>query len=476
MKIFVKNYKKVYFFSLFGGIAFLFLAKQFSTFAKNGEGLWLQSSVLVIGWMLFLLRVLWIKSEDDYEESDADYFYYLGFIFTISTLAISFVPEILFSDGRKTISNKELLTSFGLGLITTIVGLVGRIILYLKYEKHITGAEDAVQRMSIVGDRFAKELSILTASMRSNLEEISKSYDYSSASLKDSTSNLSTEIKSLVVDLQELRKTTSHATVEIEVSAKQFVDRLTIDSTAIQDSALAFSDAITSFSASILKFKESLSVDEELSDFKQNLHQAQGAVLDFSKSMVVSRENSQSLSEQLQRLASAASVEGENLESRLHSITEVLGTYSAKLRDNLANIQNLTDTLSNSPVQIDDLYKQVNLLGDGLRGVNQNLTETTGLLSNLTEMGGKLNAVNNQFENLLKLALPVSILSGELENFNKKIKTVNEDFGDKAAIFFDTAFKSQKEFVSSLHNSQEMLDETHKALIESIKAIKSQFK
>src|SRR5204862_406504 len=70
--------------------------------------------------------LLWIRSRTtDASEADGETFYYLGFIYTLATLVATFAP-LLNSAERP--ESRQVLGFFGLGLITTFVGLAGRIV------------------------------------------------------------------------------------------------------------------------------------------------------------------------------------------------------------------------------------------------------------------------------------------------------------------------------------------------------------
>jgi hypothetical protein len=63
-------------------------------------------------------------------ENDADTFYYLGFLFTLATLIRSFWPYMpFFHAGEPQVTEGDVLGLFGLGLVTTLVGLAGRLVL-----------------------------------------------------------------------------------------------------------------------------------------------------------------------------------------------------------------------------------------------------------------------------------------------------------------------------------------------------------
>jgi len=81
---------------------------------------------LVVGLMVVYGVVLWIRSRTEHaSENDGETFYYLGFIYTLVTLVATFAP-LLNSAERP--ESRHVLGLFGLGLITTFVGLTGRIV------------------------------------------------------------------------------------------------------------------------------------------------------------------------------------------------------------------------------------------------------------------------------------------------------------------------------------------------------------
>jgi hypothetical protein len=475
MNILVKNYKKIYFFSLFGGVVFLFSAKQLSNYIDNGQNIWLQSSAFVIAWMLFLLSILWKKSEDDYEESDADYYYYLGFILTISTLAISFVPEVVFSQGSKAISNRDLLTSFGVGLITTIIGLIGRIVLYLKYERHITGAEDAVQRMSIVGDRFAKELATLTSSMRSNLEVISHSYDSSTSDLISSTGKLSNQIDLLAAEIQKLRFAASAAALDIGSATNKFEESLLISTKSTQSTAEVFSGAGKIFSSSIDEFTLKLAETMPFESLKGDLSRVQVSLLEFVGSLKSSNEHANSLGNNLGRLSEVIDTSGAGIGSRLSVLSDLLAAETVGFQIHSGSLKEFAESISRQSTKISEFEIKIGSLCENLNGLDKNFDQARRIFSGLSELEANFNSLNTQFSGFASMNLPLKAVSIELEKVVTQLGSMNTDWSLKASRLFDDALHSQREFVENLKTSQDALNETHTALIDAIKSIKSQF-
>jgi hypothetical protein len=475
MNLLVKNYKKIYFFSLFGGIVFLFVARQLSNYISNGQNIWLQSSAFVIAWMLFLLSILWKKSEDDYEESDADYYYYLGFILTISTLAISFVPEVVFSQTTKVISNRDLLTSFGVGLITTIIGLIGRIVLYLKYERHITGAEDAVQRMSIVGDRFAKELATLTSSMRSNLEVISHSYDSSASDLISSTGKLSNQINLLAEEIQKLRIAAGAAAIDIGVATNKFEESLLVSTKSTQSTADIFSDAGKVFSSSVDEFALKLAETMPFASFKDDLSRVQVSLLEFVGSLKSSNEYANSLANNLNRLSEVIDISGAGIGSRLSALSDSLVAETVGFQNHSGNLKEFAESISRQSAKISEFEIKIGSLCENLNGLDKNFDQARRIFSGISELETNFNSLNTQFSAFSSMQLPLKAVSTELEKVATQLGGMNTDWSLKASRLFDDAIQSQKEFIENLKTSQDALNETHTSLIDAIKSIKSQF-
>jgi len=107
------------------GVGVILTFSVWSAGPPGGSRHWTMTA-LVVGLMLVYGVFLWIRSRTAYAaETDGETFYYLGFIYTLATLVASFAP-LLNSPARP--ESRHVLGLFGLGLITTFVGLAGRIV------------------------------------------------------------------------------------------------------------------------------------------------------------------------------------------------------------------------------------------------------------------------------------------------------------------------------------------------------------
>jgi len=106
---------------------------------------------LVVGLMLVYGVVVWLRSRTAYaSEGDGETFYYLGFIYTLATLVATFAPLLSSSERPET---QHVLGLFGLGLITTFVGLAGRVVFAQTWTATPSGPEDNARRL---GDAYAE--------------------------------------------------------------------------------------------------------------------------------------------------------------------------------------------------------------------------------------------------------------------------------------------------------------------------------
>lgn len=114
------------------------------------------------------------------DEQIGDSFYYLGFLYTITALATS-----LFSleDGNF----DGLLKKFGIAIITTLIGLVGRIILSQFRENLDELEEEAESQISDAVRKLKTQLDMSVDLLRQQSENISKNTDQT---LQDSSASL----------------------------------------------------------------------------------------------------------------------------------------------------------------------------------------------------------------------------------------------------------------------------------------------
>lgn len=110
-----------FFFALFGGGAFILWSKN--AFPKG----WFAASIAA--GVVLALAVYYMLNDEDAPEEEGDNVYYLGLLFTLISLMYTLVE--LFSDSTDVVHSTEkirsLLENFGIALTSTVVGIVGRV-------------------------------------------------------------------------------------------------------------------------------------------------------------------------------------------------------------------------------------------------------------------------------------------------------------------------------------------------------------
>ena len=131
------------------GVGVILPVSWWSRAAPGGAAHWTMIAV-VVALMVVYGVVIWKRSRTVYaSETDGETFYYLGFIYTLATLVATFAP-LLNSPERP--ESRQVLGLFGLGLITTFVGLAGRIVFAQTSGGALASPEHDARRL---GDAYA---------------------------------------------------------------------------------------------------------------------------------------------------------------------------------------------------------------------------------------------------------------------------------------------------------------------------------
>jgi hypothetical protein len=132
------------------GVSVILTFSRWYRGSPSGAWHWTMVGV-VVGLMLVYGVVLWMRSRSEYaSEGDGETFYYLGFIYTLATLVATFAPLL---NSTERLETRQVLGLFGLGLITTFVGLAGRVVFAQTWPGAPSGPEDNARRL---GDAYAE--------------------------------------------------------------------------------------------------------------------------------------------------------------------------------------------------------------------------------------------------------------------------------------------------------------------------------
>ena len=129
-------------------------------------------TVTLVLLMIFLGIITYNKSKTDFFSSnDPDNFYYLGFIFTIASLIAGFIP-FAYTDVKDLSENQNaVLSAFGLGMLTTFVGMAGRQIMLQLFDKTDVDTEDTQIRIKNSAEKFSRNMQRVTNRMDNSMNE-----------------------------------------------------------------------------------------------------------------------------------------------------------------------------------------------------------------------------------------------------------------------------------------------------------------
>ena len=355
---------------------------------------WFESvvSVAVLIWMLILGYLVYRKSAQDFDESDADYYYYYGFILTLVTLASTFIP-FYFPRSEVEISRESIIGGFGLGLVTTFVGLTGRVLLYQQFERLASGTETAVQTIGIVSNKFARELSVLTSSMTTNLEEFSKSYRDSAASLQRATEMLASDVVVVSDKMRGLSEVVEETRSGLGLAGEKLRSSLLSDGSActsalssVSEAGSALSNALTHLQrqAQAVQLQELAVQSRGVSDGLTKLN----GVFDHTAASVGG--GARALAESFNTVAKSVGL----AEQRFGGMSAVIGAGSEQFASVATTYASLNDSIRRSAESVDAASEDTIRVSAAMR---RELEDIVGLVKELAAsfkpLGLEVNAL-----------------------------------------------------------------------------------
>ena len=182
-------------------------------FGPNLPGKYTSTIILIATMMAYLLGVIFLNKKMNTfvrDEQMGDSFYYLGFLFTLTALAVS-----LFGIDDDI---NELLKNFGIAITTTLVGLIGRIILSQFRESLDEMKEKSERQISDSARKLNTQLVQSIDILRNQSIAISKNTD---KALQDSSSSLR---RHMVENNKILQESTENSKNVIEEFNRQASD------------------------------------------------------------------------------------------------------------------------------------------------------------------------------------------------------------------------------------------------------------
>lgn len=327
-------------------------------------------------------------SSTDGHSQFADSIYYLGFIFTLITLAVALV-YLATQENWDDVPLEQLIGRFGLALATTILGLAIRVATVNLSPTEVGMREDAERALLRSVENFRNHLENSSEAFRSitetHLDEIGKATQLSSELLRDHAKSTGAELTSAV----------GKVTTAMEESADAY-DRKFRAKTA----EMKFPDEILAERLSSSIEKITVAID------------AMPAVV--AKSLTSQRK----IADQSEKVAERYA----NLEQGIQPLTKfaaALGNVGTQLRQMMDDLQSATQTIesrfSNSANRFDNLSKGMERLGDNIASLEQRIQELGKLSSTLEQNIAVARNHRQELEsNLAASRQAVEVLHNEL--------------------------------------------------------------
>ena len=352
--------------------------------------------------MLLYGVFIWLRSRTPYgSDADADSFYYLGFIYTLISLTSQLIPQMfpaLLPD-KPQLAGEQLLGIFGLGLLTTFLGLAGRIA-FLSFAPEPTedldgsfhrlaetfdrvgsdiesrirrtsdGIEDLGRSMRAVGEEIQQTLR--TATQRT-LQELTQTQEQARQSNIAAMVQFKSSMESILNETSKRLQGISGALTETASSIT--VSGKAID-TALSDSALKvrdnFSRAIEAACESIQAGarESSKSLQSALGDVQvtvqnanTNFNELAATTLVASKALAEVTSQLTGSSQKLQTVASIATTQAESAQKRIVDLGTQVNTVQSALTDNMSKLGTQGISLEK---QLGDLTARLQTLSSNL--------------------------------------------------------------------------------------------------------------
>lgn len=434
----LKQFNKLYFACMIVGIVSIF---GLTLLGKSGL-----AQTLPLFLMVVLLIILIIKQYSEYfDEEDSDSFYYMGFIFTVGYLISAFLDLALGSDGdggrlkSNLISQQLILKTFGMGLVTTFIGLVGRIVLLQIQRQPVDPTETAVTRLNVVAMRLTGDIVTFAGEVRSVTEDLVRAkatfVDYKSE-IEVATRAVSEFSLSTVGAREGMR-----ALVEVALKLSETSDRLSSAVNGSQrplmrlgEEAVAASDHIGDFSRRFVVATNQLT--EGVETHSNSLGHATHALSNLAEVFIGSSEAGHGLSNSMNNASRNLGAISSSIEES--QLPDMNRQYAVQVGRTAERLSGTTDSLLEVGGAVREVLHPLRLLGQTLNSLGEHMNSLDEHFSNLRLIGGiveRFEAIHAALDGFdLRLVELTRQLSGVVEGIGQASPAVGlETMNDQIA-------------------------------------------
>jgi chromosome segregation ATPase len=285
---------------------------------------------------------------------DSDTFYYLGFIYTLVTLVAALLPFLMAEDLSAELNQKRVLGVFGIGLVTTFIGLGGRILFAQLQRGHANSVEGGAQDAAIALSGFGRRVDSAALEFGTALEAARGEL---TAAISDAARQISESGRTMAVAVEQ----------SITTTIRQSGDQ-------IRDSANQFADSLNIATKSIHSGKDG--VEEALAGLKQVIVDQRKAIERQLPTLATLGEKLSNQAEDWAQVTARIASEHERFEKTLTAATSALATHLAKTSESIGALDNQTQRAA---INLDGLAQSA---ASTTKAVGEVLPKVQGAVSN----------------------------------------------------------------------------------------------
>ena len=464
MDYFIKNYRKVYFSVLAMGF-FLISVFMLVTLFSDPENILIFKSILtltLVGLMIFLGLIVYKKSRGDLvNTNDPNDFYYLGFIFTIYSLIAGFLPYA-FIEGEVT-NEKTVLSAFGLGMLTTFIGLAGRQVLFQLFDKPDDETENTRIRIQNKATQFSDNLQTLTERMNNNMNSFANEFEKANFRITEVSNKFSKQFEKVSSSLEG-----------IENKFNAAINRFVSLADKKESDLLKFSDSLE---------KAGNSASVSLSKISTNAEKLNDGIQRIDLSVFVA------LNSEVSKFSTGFSSTLKELTSITVKIKELSETFEPILKSQIELTTSSTESFNKFLKNISEIDKSLATYGSSLTRQLEQFDKIDQSFITLDENLRKVSDsaslfLGNSSESISKFSTNLELISGKMGDLDNSISGMKEAFSsvkismdnlgpstEKATALIDNLNNKQSELAERVKASQEMVADTHSELLKALRRI-----
>lgn len=362
-------------FVLLGFAVIVAFAQSLRNAPSGGQAHWgmVLTVVALMGGFGIIIWLRWRTGQST--DTDAEAFYYLGFIYTLITLIVTFYPLLT---SQTPPSSQQVLGLFGLGLITTFVGLAGRIVF-------LQGAardpiEEGHRRLGSAYLEAARQIEATTLQISrvgSELERVTRaSHEAIETSIQTTAENVTHAIEGTSQNLTAMVNMAGQNAIQVLTST---VDKV---ATALRD----VEERLVALKLPPAKLAEQL---------KQRLEALIASGDTASESISTLATDAKSLSGELEKttlgLASAV-LELSAMKASTHDTAKALASVHEGINLLNTGTHGLTQAFATTGLASRHLAEKTQVLMDNVSGLDQGVAMVSRTLSGFTDVASRASS------------------------------------------------------------------------------------